>query len=147
MNRLTARGLTVVCVVSLCLNGYFAVRHFAQRSSDYHAMAMVPYYLSLALVSYTIEFNKKEYPNTHYQPGHTDLQMAYTAFQASNSLYGEYGYNTTSINGFLDQLRNSSDSSAYHDLVAIKPYLSNTFVKPSQIQPLFNAIADEYKNM
>lgn len=148
MNRNILRGLVVVCVLSLCTNAYFCVRHFTQRSSNFRDMAMVPYYLSLALASYQVEFNRGKYPsNIHYQPGNPDLQMAFASFTASESLYSEYGYDTSSVYSFLDELRNSDDSTAYHDLLGIKSYLPNRLVKPSEIQPLFTAIARELKKM
>lgn len=137
----------MVCVLSLCTNAYVVIRHFAQRSSNYNDMAMVPYYLSMALDSYIIEFTKKGDPNEHYQPGNLSVQMAFSSYQASESLYREYGYNTNAALTFLDQLRNASDAQAYHELLSLKSYLPNTFIKPSQIQPLFNAMASEYKGI
>lgn len=148
LNRNIIRGLVVVCVLSLLANAYFGVRHLTQRSSNYHDMAMVPCYLSVALSSYQIEFNKDKYPATiHYQLGNPSLQMAFASFTSSESLYSEYGYDTSWVYGFLDQLRNSSDSTAYHDFLGIKSHLPNRFVKPSDIQPLFNAMAADLKKM
>lgn len=146
MNRNLTRVIIGVCVLSLCFNGYFVVRHITHRSADYRAMDLAPEYLFAAFASFTIEFNKERYPNTHYQPGNQALQMAFSAFQASQPLYSQYGYNTSSVYSSLDNLRNSSDQQAYHDLSSIKSFLTSRTIQPSEIQPLFNSIAKQSNN-
>jgi hypothetical protein len=138
------RVLISICVLSLCANAYIIVRAVSQRASDYKGMSMVPNYLAAALVSYDLEFNKKDNPNVHFQPGLSSVQMAFSGFQASEPLYSNYDYHTDYVYYFLSDLMNSSDTTIYRELSDIKSYLPNRFIKPSEIQPLFNAIAREY---
>lgn len=141
------RAVTIVCVLSLCLNGIFLVRNIAQRSSNMRGMDMTPYYLSLALNSYSLEFEKNRSPNVHFQPGRPSIDMAFSAYQAAEPLFNRYGFkNTVYVYDFLYNLYFlSSDRTAYHELLGIKSFLPNHYLTSSEIQRLFSAIAKEYQ--
>lgn len=144
VNAKRFRWVAGICIASLCLNAFFVIRDESRRSTNYREMSMVPYYLSMALASYKAQFSHD--PNVHYVPGSFSVNMAFSAYQASESLYEDYGYHDSEVYGFLYNLTvSSSDATAYHDLLGIASYLPNTYIKSSQIQPLFNAMAREMK--
>lgn len=108
---------------------------------------MTPYYLSLALDSYTLQFEKNRSPNVHFQPGRPSIDMAFSAYQAAEPLFNRYGFKDTEyVYDFLYDLHfNSSDTTAYHELLGIKSFLPGHYLTASEIQQLFSAIAKEYK--
>lgn len=141
------RLIVIICTLSLCLNGLFVIKWLRQRSADYQGMVMFPYYLALAYVSYDVEFNPKAYPNVQNLPGKPMIDKAFSALQASMPLYGRYSYHTDTAYEWIYNLEfmDISDASAYRQLSDIKSFLPlKTFIKPSEIQPLLDAITKEY---
>jgi hypothetical protein len=141
------RLIVIICTFSLCLNGLFVIKWLRQRSPDYQGMDMFPYYLALAYVSYDVEFNPKAHPNVQSLPGRPMIDKAFSALQASMPLYGRYGYHTGTAYEWIYNLEfmDTSDTTAYRQLSDIKSFLPlKTFIKPSEIQPLFDAITKEY---